>query len=131
MINAAVFPVPFFARAKISRPVRATGIVSSWIGEGFSKPASNMPIMSSRLMKKSSKSSPFVAVTSSVCCRESLGRETRPSFQFAPGVAGVTGEGFSLSLVLASCFVMSDGDVIVEMGAGRWVDRESEGIPKD
>ena len=48
--KAAVFPVPFLARAKISLPVRATGIVSSWIGDGFSNPASKMPIMSSRLM---------------------------------------------------------------------------------
>ena len=38
-MNAAVLPVPFFALASISCPVRATGIVSSWMGEGFSNPA--------------------------------------------------------------------------------------------
>lgn len=62
--NAAVFPVPFFARARTSRPAKAIGMVSSWIGEGFSNPASNMPIISSRLMTKSSKSRPLVFVTS-------------------------------------------------------------------
>lgn len=50
MTKAAVFPVPFFARARMSLPVSATGIVSSWIGDGFSKPASNIPIINSRLM---------------------------------------------------------------------------------
>lgn len=40
MENAAVLPVPFLARARMSRPVRAMGIDSSWIGEGFSKPFS-------------------------------------------------------------------------------------------
>lgn len=48
--KAAVLPVPFFARARISLPVRATGIVSSWMGDGFSKPASKIPIISSRLI---------------------------------------------------------------------------------
>ena len=38
-MNAAVFPVPFFALASISRPINAVGIVSSWTGEGFSNPA--------------------------------------------------------------------------------------------
>jgi len=36
MMKAAVLPVPFLARARISRPVSAIGIASSWIGEGFS-----------------------------------------------------------------------------------------------
>lgn len=39
IMKAAVFPVPFFALASISRPVKATGIVSSCIGDGFSNPA--------------------------------------------------------------------------------------------
>ena len=50
MTNAAVLPVPFFARARMSLPVRATGMVSSWMGEGFSNPASNIPIINSLLM---------------------------------------------------------------------------------
>lgn len=64
MTNAAVFPVPFFALARMSRPVSATGIVSSCIGDGLSKPASNMPLNSSCLIYKSSNSRPLVAVTS-------------------------------------------------------------------
>ena len=64
MTNAAVFPVPFFALASMSRPVKATGIAASWMGEGFSNPASNMPIISGLEMRRSSKSRPFVAVTS-------------------------------------------------------------------
>jgi hypothetical protein len=40
MQKAAVLPVPFFARARTSRPVRAMGMDSSWMGEGFSKPFS-------------------------------------------------------------------------------------------
>lgn len=62
--KAAVFPVPFLARARMSLPVRATGMASSCIGDGFSKPASKMPINSSFSRQKSSKSRPFVAVTS-------------------------------------------------------------------
>ena len=38
--NAAVLPVPFFARARMSRPVSAMGMDSSWMGLGFSKPFS-------------------------------------------------------------------------------------------
>ena len=64
MRNAAVFPVPFFALASMSRPVRATGIVSSWMGEGLSNPAPWIPFIRSRWMTKSSHSSPFVFVTS-------------------------------------------------------------------
>ena len=64
MRNAAVFPVPFFARASMSRPVKATGIVSSWMGEGLSKPAPCIPFMRSRWITKSSHSRPFVFVTS-------------------------------------------------------------------
>ena len=66
MTNAAVFPVPFFARARISRLDNAIGIASSWIGEGFSNPASKIPIKSSRPRYMSSNSRPLVAVTSSV-----------------------------------------------------------------
>lgn len=64
MMKAAVLPVPFFARASMSRPVRATGIVASWMGEGLSNPAAWMPLRRSRLRRKSSKSRPFVFVTS-------------------------------------------------------------------
>jgi hypothetical protein len=35
-MKAAVLPVPFLARARMSRPVRAMGIASSWIGDGRS-----------------------------------------------------------------------------------------------
>lgn len=65
--KAAVFPVPFFARANMSRPCSATGMLSSWIGEGLSKPASKMPIIKSRESLKSSNSKPLVFVTS---CRK-------------------------------------------------------------
>lgn len=37
--TSLTFPVPFFALARISLPVSAMGIASSWIGLGFSKPA--------------------------------------------------------------------------------------------
>jgi hypothetical protein len=40
MEKAAVLPVPFLARARMSRPVRAMGMDSSWMGDGFSKPFS-------------------------------------------------------------------------------------------
>lgn len=40
MRKEAVLPVPFLALAKISRPRRAIGIASSWMGEGRSKPFS-------------------------------------------------------------------------------------------
>jgi len=40
MQKAAVLPVPFLARASTSRPVRAMGMDSSWMGDGFSKPFS-------------------------------------------------------------------------------------------
>lgn len=36
MMKAAVLPVPFLARARTSRPVRAMGMASSWMGEGRS-----------------------------------------------------------------------------------------------
>eukprot|EP00964_Phaeocystis_antarctica_P066807 scaffold40430_cov65-Phaeocystis_antarctica.AAC.10 len=49
--KAAVLPVPFLARARMSRPARAIGMLSSWMGEGRSKPASKMPISNSRLRK--------------------------------------------------------------------------------
>ena len=51
MQNAAVLPVPFFARARMSRPVRLMGMLSSWMGDGLSKPFSYIPIRSSRLRK--------------------------------------------------------------------------------
>jgi hypothetical protein len=38
--KAAVLPVPFLALARISLPVRAIGMLSSWMGDGFSKPFS-------------------------------------------------------------------------------------------
>jgi len=40
MVKAAVLPVPFLARARMSRPVRAMGMDSSWMGDGLSKPCS-------------------------------------------------------------------------------------------
>lgn len=61
---APVLPVPFLARAKISLPESAIGILASWIGEGFSQPFSNMPIRSSRFRQNSSNSLPRVSVTS-------------------------------------------------------------------
>jgi hypothetical protein len=51
ILKAAVFPVPFFARASMSLPVKAMGILSSCIGDGLSKPFSYMPIKSSRFKK--------------------------------------------------------------------------------
>jgi len=36
----AVLPVPFLALAIMFWPFIATGILSSWIGDGFSKPFS-------------------------------------------------------------------------------------------
>ena len=40
MQKAAVLPVPFLARARMSRPVSAMGMDSSWMGLGASKPFS-------------------------------------------------------------------------------------------
>jgi hypothetical protein len=40
MQKAAVLPVPFLARARMSRPVSAIGMLSSWMGLGASKPFS-------------------------------------------------------------------------------------------
>jgi len=40
MQNAAVLPVPFFARARMSLPTSASLILASWMGDGFSKPFS-------------------------------------------------------------------------------------------
>lgn len=40
IVKAAVFPVPFLALARMSRPDKATGILSSCMGEGFSNPFS-------------------------------------------------------------------------------------------
>ena len=54
---------------------------ASWIGEGFSQPFSKMPIKSSRFRQKSSKSFPFVSVTSDVFLRQSLGGSFNWDFQ--------------------------------------------------
>ena len=54
MMNAAVFPVPFLARARTFLFCRMMGMASSWMGEGRSKPFSKMPIRRGRLRKKSS-----------------------------------------------------------------------------
>lgn len=51
MENAPVFPVPFFARARMLFPLSAAGIASSWMGDGFSKPISNIPSSKSRFKK--------------------------------------------------------------------------------
>jgi len=45
--NEAVFPVPFFALAITSFPVKAIGITSSCTGLGFSYPFSYIPFKSS------------------------------------------------------------------------------------
>ena len=66
MRNAPVFPVPFLALASTFLPARAMGIVSSWIGEGISNPFSKIPLSRSIFRPKSSKATPFVAVTSVV-----------------------------------------------------------------
>ena len=50
------------------------------MGDGFSNPASKMPISSSRRRNISSNSRPLVAVTSSVCGRTSFGGGRRPTF---------------------------------------------------
>lgn len=46
---APVFPVPFLALAIKHFPAKATGIVSSYIGDGFSNPFSINPIINSFL----------------------------------------------------------------------------------
>lgn len=61
---APVLPVPFFARAKMSLPESAMGILASWIGDGFSHPFSKIPINNSRFRQNSSNSLPRVSVTS-------------------------------------------------------------------
>ena len=38
MAYAPVLPVPFFARARMSRPDSAIGMDASWMGDGFSQP---------------------------------------------------------------------------------------------
>lgn len=86
MTKAAVLPVPFLARARISRFVRAMGMASSWMGDGFSNPASKIPIRSSRRRYMSSNSVPLVAVTSSVWGRISFGGGRRPALQDESGV---------------------------------------------
>ena len=40
MQNAAAFPVPLLALARISLPFRAIGMLFSWIGDGLSNPFS-------------------------------------------------------------------------------------------
>ena len=45
--NEPVFPVPFLALAIISFDFKATGITSSWTGEGLSYPFSKIPFKSS------------------------------------------------------------------------------------
>lgn len=51
--HKTVFPVPFLVRAKILDPRSTKGIASSWIGDGFSNPISNIPISSSLLLNAS------------------------------------------------------------------------------
>jgi hypothetical protein len=53
-------------------PDIAIGMLASCMGEGFSQPFSKMPINSSRFKQKSSKSLPFVSVTSVVLKRVSF-----------------------------------------------------------
>ena len=40
-MNAAVLPLPVIAQASTSRPVRAGGIASRWIGVGTVKPSAS------------------------------------------------------------------------------------------
>lgn len=71
--------MPFLARARTSRPVNATGMASSWMGEGFSKPASKIPMSKSRFKAKFSNSRPFVFVTS--CCPITSSTHHQPSIE--------------------------------------------------
>jgi len=59
------------------------------MGDGFSKPASKMPMSSSRRRNISSNSRPLVAVTSSVCGRTSFGGGRRPTFHDESLLAGL------------------------------------------
>ena len=59
------------------------------MGDGFSKPASKMPMRSSRRRDISSNSTPLVAVTSSVCGRASFGGGRRPAFHDESLFAGL------------------------------------------
>ena len=72
-LSSKFIDVPFFARARMSRLLSAAGMASSWIGDGRSKPASKMPISSSRRSFMSSNSMPLMFCTSSVCGRSSRG----------------------------------------------------------
>lgn len=69
----AVLPVPFFALAIIFYPFNAIGILSSWIGDGFSYPFSYIPSWTSFDNPKSEKFKFFVPITSSVLIRVSFG----------------------------------------------------------
>lgn len=81
MTNDAVLPVPFLALAKMSLPASAMGIDSSWIGDGFSNPASKMPINNTLFKLKSSNVFPLVVKTSSVCGLVSLAGTFSEDFQ--------------------------------------------------
>lgn len=89
MTKEAVLPVPFLALAKMSLPARAIGIDSSWIGEGFSKPASKIPINNSLFKFRSSNVLPLVLSTSSVWTRVSLTGMFKDSFQFESVIVGM------------------------------------------
>mmetsp|Transcript_11721 Transcript_11721/g.32959 ORF Transcript_11721/g.32959 Transcript_11721/m.32959 type:complete len:270 (-) Transcript_11721:273-1082(-) len=78
--NAAVFPVPFFALARMSLPDSAIGMAFSWMGDGHSKPFSKIPMSNSRFRYRSSKSFTSVDCTSSVFTRVSAGGTFRYSF---------------------------------------------------
>ncbi|KAH3662543.1 hypothetical protein OGAPHI_005795 [Ogataea philodendri] len=93
--NAAVLPVPFFALARMSLPMRATGIASSWMGDGFSKPASKIPIKSSLLRWNDSNVLPLVDSTSSVWGRPSFFGRLRLDFQSSDMIV-ILEEGKSL-----------------------------------
>ena len=76
----AVFPVPFFALAKMFDPERMIGMEISWIGDGASNPISNIPFNKLCLRQKSSQLYPLVEVTSSVFTLVSAGGITRSFF---------------------------------------------------
>ena len=104
MVYAPVFPVPFLARARMSRPNKAPGMAASCMGEGFSQPFSKIPIKSERDKQNSSKVLPLVAVTSEVLIRLSLAGIFNLAFQLPSSEAVTTVESEDVR-ELDSCFL--------------------------
>src|SRR5438105_11850242 len=63
--NAAVLPEPVCARPMTSRPERATGITSAWMGVGYSKPILRT---TSRMAALSPSESNGLSVVETGCC---------------------------------------------------------------